>query len=189
VRSGKLLYIVQPRKTVRKLAAEELFEYAVRYLGVRACSTEELKVKLRPRAAHEADVGSAIARLKDVGYLNDQRFAESYAAARLENSGFGRMRVLRDLRTRRVPGKLAEQAVEQTFKGKGENELIEAYIERRMPALMGAGPIEDERVLARAYRGLLRAGFSPGGSLAALKRLAARPELIEEAPPEEEEIG
>ena len=62
---------------------------------------------------------------------------------------------------------------------------IDAFIERRLPSLVGAGQIEDERILARAYRRLRRAGFSSGGSLAALKRMAARPELIEEPPPED----
>ncbi len=47
--------------------------------------------------------------------------------------------------------------------------------------------VEDERELARSYGRLRRAGFSSGGALAALKRVAARPELIEEPPPEEED--
>ena len=176
---------VQPRKTVRKLAAEELFQYAVRYLGLRACSSDELKTRLRARAALGSDVEPTIARLKDIGYLNDKRFAESYAAARLENDGFGRIRVLNDLRIRRVPANLAEKAVEQVFEDKSESELIDAFIERRLPSLVGAGQIEDERILARAYRRLRRAGFSSGGTLAALKRMAARPESIEEPPPED----
>ncbi|MGD1071518.1 MAG: RecX family transcriptional regulator [Bryobacteraceae bacterium] len=176
---------MQPRKTVRKLAAEELFEYAVRYLGLRACSTDELKSRLRARAALVADVDAAIVRLKDIGYLDDRRFAESYAAARLENDGFGRMRVLTDLRSRRVPANLAEKAVERVFEDKSENDLIDAFIERRLPSLVGAGQIEDERILARAYRRLRRAGFSSAGTLAALKRMAARPELIDEPPPDD----
>jgi regulatory protein len=174
---------------VRKLAAEELFQYSVRYLGIRACSSDELKARLRPRAARAADVDSTIARLKEIGYLNDQRFAEGYATARLESDGFGRLRVLRDLRARRVTGKIAEKAIEQAFEGKAESELIDAFIVRRMASLARAGPIEDERVLAKAYRRLRRAGFSSGGSLTALKRLAARPELIEEPPPEDEGAG
>lgn len=155
---------MQPRKTVRKLAAEELFQYAVRYLGLRACSSDELKTRLRARAALGSDVEATIARLKDIGYLNDKRFAESYAAARLENDGFGRIRVLNDLRSRRVPANLAEKAVEQVFEDKSESELIDAFIERRLPSLVGAGQIEDERILARAYRRLRRAGFSSGNS-------------------------
>ncbi|MDP9171176.1 MAG: recombination regulator RecX, partial [Acidobacteriota bacterium] len=177
---------VRFKKTVRKLAPDELFEHAVRYLALQACSSDQLRLKLRPRAASEADLESAVARLKDVGYLNDERFAEHYASNRVENDGFGRMRVLQDLRARRVSGGLAEKAVEHAFEGKNEAELIDAYIDRRMPAIAAGGKIEDDRKLAAAYRRLRRAGFSSGGVLSALKRRAANPELLEEPPPDEE---
>lgn len=173
-------------KTARKLAPEELFEYAVQCLGRRPYAAEELKTKLRTRAERAADVDAAIVRLKDVGYLDDKRFAESFALNRAENDGFGKMRVLSDLRARRVAPKVAEQAVAQVFEDRGESEQIDAYIERRMPSLRAGGKIEDARELARAFRRLRRAGFSSGGALAALKRVAARPEEIEE-PVEEEE--
>jgi regulatory protein len=179
---------VQPRKTVRKLAAEELFEYAVKYLAIRACSSDELRWKLRLKAALASDVEPALARLKDIGYLNDKRFAESYAANRLGNGGFGRMRVLSDLRSRRVPGAVAEKAVEQAFDGTSEAELIDAFIARRLPLIGSQGKIEDDRVLARAYRRLRRAGFSSGGTLAALKRMAARPEELEDPPADEDVV-
>jgi len=138
------------------------------------------------RAANPADADAAIDRLKGVGYLNDQRFAESYATARVENEGFGRMRVLTDLRARRVSGDLADQAVERALGGRSEAELIDAFIERRMHSVAAGGPIEDEKKLAAAYRKLRRAGFTSGPILAALKRIAARPEALEE-PLEEEE--
>jgi regulatory protein len=171
----------------RKLAHEELFEYAVKCLGMRAFSAGDLRAKLQLRAANAVDVDPVLARLKDIGYLDDRRFAESFAAARVENEGFGRMRVLSDLRARRISGKLAEQAVERALGERSEAELIEAYIERRMPSIAGGGTIEDERKLASAYRRLRRAGFTSGPILAALKRIAARPDLLEEPPPEEDE--
>jgi regulatory protein len=174
------------RKKTLKLAESELFEYSVRYLGGRACSTEELRAKLRPRAAKASDVDAVLARLKEIGYLNDARFAESYAANRAENDGFGRMRVLSDLRGRRVAPAMAEKAVAEVFADKNEADLIDSFIERRMPSLRGEGLIEDQRELGKAYRRLRRAGFSSGGALAALKRRAARPEEIDE-PPEDEE--
>lgn len=175
------------RKPISKLEGDALFDYAVQYLALRACSSEELKGKLRLKAARLTEIDATLDRLKEIGYLNDARFAESYASNRVENDGFGRMRVLSDLRARRVSGKLADQAIEQAFEGKSEDEMIDAFIERRMASLWGKQQIEDERELARAYRRLRRAGFSSGGILTALKRMAARPELIEEPPPEEEE--
>ena len=184
--SDTLQNSVTPHKKPRKLAAEELFEFAVKLLTLRGHSTGELRTKLGRKAASRGDVDVAIARLNDVGYLDDKRYAESYASARVENEGFGRMRVLQDLRTRRISGKLAEQAVDQALEGRSESELIDAYIDRKMSSLVAAGPIEDEKKLATAYRRLRRAGFTSGGILAALKRKAASPELVNDAPEEEE---
>jgi regulatory protein len=179
---------VAAHKRPRRLASEELFEYAVKCLGARACSTGDLKSKLWRRAANPPDIDAVIARLNDIGYLNDQRFAEDYASARVENDGFGRMRVLNDLRTRRVSPEMADKAVERALEGRSEAELIDAFIERRMPSIAKGGPIEDEKKLAAAYRKLRRAGFTSGPVLSALKRIAARPESLEE-PPDEEEVG
>ena len=178
---------VAGRTRARKLASEELFEYAVKCLGVRGYSTGDLKSKLRVRAANPADADAAIERLKDIGYLNDQRFAEHYATSRVENEGFGRARVLSDLRARRVPESMAEQAVNQALEGRSEAQLIDTYIERRMPSVATGGKIEDERKLAAAYRRLRRAGFTSGPILTALKGLAARPDLLDEPMGQEEE--
>jgi regulatory protein len=176
-------------KKARKLASDELFEYAVKLLGARGYSSGDLRTKLRLKAAEPADIDHTLGRLKEIGYLDDQRYAKSYAAARVENQGFGRIRVLNDLRARRISGNLADQAVSQALEGRTEAELIDAYIERRMGSLMEAGPIEDERKLAAAYRRLRRAGFTSGPILSALKRKAARPELVNETPEEDEPDG
>jgi regulatory protein len=176
---------MRTRGPARKLTAEELFEHAVRHLAVSGCSSEELRQKLRPKALRTADIDAAIDRLKDIGYLNDARFAESFANNRVENDGFGKARVLSDLRNRRVPSALAAQAVEQAFDGKNEAELIEAFIDRRMPSLRTS--TDDQKELAKAYRRLRRAGFSSGPVLSALKRRAVRPEELEE-PAEDEPV-
>jgi regulatory protein len=94
------------------LDQEGLLNLALRALGGRAHSTGELREKLRRRAERQVDVDAVLAKLKESGYLNDRRFAENYASARLENQGLGKMRVLRDLRQRRVAPKLAEQVTE-----------------------------------------------------------------------------
>ena len=171
----------------RKLTPQELFDYAVRYLAGRAASSAELAAKLRAKAVNPHDADATVIRLREIGYLNDERFAESFANWRVENQGFGKTRVLNDLRARRVPQNLAEQAVEHALEGRNESEMADAYILRRMPALATAGKIEDQRKLAAAWRRLRRAGFSSGAAMSALKRLAARPEELEEPAEDEEE--
>jgi regulatory protein len=184
---------VRKPKKVQKLAAEQLFDYSVKLLAGRACSSAELAAKLRLKAERAGDVEETIARLKDLKYLDDARFAESFANARVENSGFGRMRVLSDLRARRVSSNLADRAVATAFEGKDEDELIDAYIARRMPGLAADRAAADEdrakadRRMASAYRRLRRAGFRSGAILAALKRLGAPADMEEPGDEEESE--
>src|SRR5258706_12593824 len=114
-----------------RLLIDALWEYAVKTLAVRAQSMGEMRRKLREKAEHPEDVEQVIYRLHDYGYLNDRRFAESYAGARLENQGLGKSRVLRDLRERRVSPDLAEKTVAQVYRDVDELVLSQKFIERK----------------------------------------------------------
>jgi regulatory protein len=158
---------------------EELLNYAVRALGGRAQSTGELREKLRRRAERAEDVDAVLGKLKELGYLDDKRFAESYAAARLENQGLGKMRVLRDLRQRRIAPQLAEQVTERTYQETDETKLIEDFLKRRYRGKKLGEFLGEEKNLAGAYRRLRYAGFSAGASIRVLKRYARRAEELE----------
>jgi regulatory protein len=177
---------MKTRKPPQKLPEQALFDYAVRSLAARSSTADELRFKLRRRAEKLTDIEPVIARLKDLGYLDDKRFAEMFTAMRIENDGFGRTRVLNDLRARRVPPPLAEKAVSLAFADTNEEDLVTAYMERRMPSIAAGGHKENERKLASAYAKLRRAGFAPGTILTVLRRYAARPELLEEPPPDDD---
>src|SRR5208282_1075603 len=113
------------------LDRDKLLNVALRALGGRAHSSGELREKLRRRAQNSEDVDQVLAKLKEAGYLNDRQFAESYATARLQDQGLGKMRVLRDLRQRRVAPQLAEQVTERTYAQTDEAGLIEEYLRRK----------------------------------------------------------
>jgi regulatory protein len=157
----------------------ELLNYAVRALGGRAHSTGELREKLRRRAERAEDVDAVLAKLKELGYLDDKRFAESYAAARLENQGLGKMRVLRDLRQRRIAPQLAEQVTEKTYQETDESKLIEDFLKRKYRGKKLGEFLGEEKNLAGAYRRLRYAGFSAGASIRVLKRYARQAEELE----------
>jgi regulatory protein len=166
-------------RKVKPLDAEALVNYALRLLGGRAYSTGELREKLRQRAERPESVDEVLSKLKGMGYLDDRRFAENYAAARLENEGFGKMRVLRDLRQRRVAPNLAEQVTERTFQSTDETELIEAFLKRKFRGKQLSTFLKDEKNLAAAFRRLRYAGFSAGASIRVLKRYASQAEELE----------
>jgi regulatory protein len=172
------------------LSAEALWDFAVKTLAGRAHSTGELRRKLIGKAEKSADVEAAIVRLRDYGYLNDGRFAENYAGARLENHGLGRSRVLRDLRERKVSGGLAERAVNRVYKEVNEMELIASFVRRKVHTKTPLPEaLEDPKTLASAYRKLIRAGFSSSNVILALKRIAKKQDLLDGfEPPEETEV-
>jgi regulatory protein len=153
----------------RRLDAESLWGYALRALAARAHSTGELREKLRRRAERISDIDDVIARLKDNGYLDDRRFAEGFANARLSNEGLGR--------GRDVYAEVDEQA------------LIDEWIRRKYRLAPREGIFQDEKDLASAYRRLLRAGFRTGDIVRALKRFARNPELLDAFEPPEETAG
>lgn len=173
-------------KRAKPLDEAQLFEYALKTLGGRACSTGELREKLRRKAEKAGDVDTVIAKLKDFGYLNDKKFAENFAARRLENEGFGKARVLSDLRGKRIAPVVAERAVSGAFAETNELDLIEQFLARKYRRTPIGEVVSEEKGLAAAYRKLRTAGFSHGNSLQVLKRYAKEAELLEAMEPPED---
>jgi regulatory protein len=137
----------------------ELFEYAVGALSRRMRTVKDLRRLMAPRAhegaAGEADMDRVIARLIELKYLSDTRFAQDYTRMRKENQGFGRRRVAQDLAVKGVDQELASATLEQAYGDADEVELARAYCERkRIP--QPAEPKEINRVMNR----LMRAGYS-----------------------------
>ena len=165
-------------RTPKKLAAEELFQYALTLLGGRALSAGEVRSKLGRRAEKPGDIEFVIAKLREYRYLDDGRFAEGYALARTDN--FGKARVLRDLRQRRVDSGVAEKAVEAAFADVEEGRVVNEWLRRKYRNVDLAEYLQEERHLASAYRKLRYAGFSSGASVRALKQFASRADELED---------
>ncbi len=176
-------------RSVRRLDCDALWSYALKVLAGRAHSTGELREKLRRRAERAGDVDDILARLKEHGYLDDRRYAEGFAAARLANEKLGRTRVIQDLRQHRVAPALAESTVRRVYEDVNEEALIEEWVRRKYRLAPREGLFQEDKDLAAAYRRLLRAGFRTGEIVRVLKRFAKNPDLLDsfEPPVDEEE--
>ncbi len=173
-------------RTSKRLEADKLWEYALKVLGGRAHSTGELRQKLRLRAAKIDDVENMLVRLKELGYLDDRRFAEGFAAARLSSDKLGRTRVIHDLRQRRVAPSLAESTVSKVYENADEPAMIEDWIRRKYRMAPREGLFREDKDMAAAYRRLARAGFRSGEIIRVLKKFARNPELLDGFEPPEE---
>jgi len=163
----------------KRLSQPELLQYAVRALQSRSLSVAELRTKLHAQAQCPGYVDQVMARLKQYGYVDDRRFAENFSRLRRENQGFGKYRVARDLRGRRVPPHLAEKAVKEAYLGTDEAALIQRFLRHKLRYIDQPPKLQDRREIASLYRMLMRAGFTSAKILDALRRMAAQPEWLE----------
>jgi regulatory protein len=175
-------------RKIRHVDSEGLWVYALRVLGGSAHSTGQLREKLRRRAARAEDVDGVLVRLKEAGYLDDRRFAEGFATARLSGEKFGRTRVIQDLRQRRVAPALAESTVQKVYQEVDEEALIEDCIRRKYRLAEREGLFQDDKDMASAFRRLARAGFRTGDIIKVLKRFAKNPDLLDNFEPPEEPV-
>jgi regulatory protein len=176
---------MEPPK-IRRLDRNALWDYALKILGGRAYSVNEMRTKLLRRAEHAEDASGILVKLNEYGYLDDKRFAEGFAAARLENQRFGRTRVVQDLRQRRIAPAVVAHSVEKVYQDVDETALIEEWIRRKYRLAPREALFQEDKDLASAYRRLLHAGFRSGDVVKVLKRFAQNPDLLDsfEAPEE-----
>lgn len=168
-----------PIKPPRKLDKNDLREYAHRLLAGRALSIGDFREKLRRRAAELGSVDELVNELKEMGALNDPRFAEHFAGVRAGSGSFGRQRVLSDLIRKKVAPKVAEKAVSDAFLGTNEAVLVEEWLQKKYRTQNLGELLQDPNKLASVYRRLRQAGFSTGPSIKVLKRFAAQAEELE----------
>ncbi|MGA2276873.1 MAG: regulatory protein RecX [Terracidiphilus sp.] len=164
-----------------------LYEYGVRSLGRQMRSEADLRRlmqrRVEPGEPGEATVAAVIAKLKEMHYLDDHSFAETYARLRQQNEKLGQRRVKQDLKQKGVHDALIAETLEARYAGTNEEALAREHMERkhlRKP--------ENEKETARVMRRLVTAGFSTGviykilrqwdvpeEALAALDNLEAEP--------------
>jgi regulatory protein len=168
-----------PRKP-KKLATGALWEYALRCLDRKPYSAADLQQKLKANADTPETLAEVMSKLREYGLLNDRKFAESFATTQLEGRGHGASRVIRDLRTRRVGGKTAEEAVRQVYGEVNEADLIRQYLNRKFRSKDLKQFLREDKNLASAYRRLRTAGFSANGSIRVLKEFTQRAQELED---------
>jgi len=132
--------------------AREAFEKGLAALRRRERGTAELADWLRRRGFEPAEVSSALARLTEVGELDDRRFATRFAEDKRELRGWGPERIREALAARGIPHELVELALSADGHAH-QLERAEALLAERGKALGS----EADRARALSY--LTRRGY------------------------------
>ncbi len=147
-----------PRVIDQEKARERTVQRAVKLLAAKPRSIQELRERLLEKQwADEAAVEYALGKLKEYGYLDDERFAFGFASYKVRQKPVGRQRLARDLQTKKVSKETADAALELVYQETPEEELITRAIEKRI-RLRGRPATRQET--KSLYDHLQRLGFS-----------------------------
>jgi len=111
---------------------DKTMAFALRLLAAKPRSRAELRERLGEKCDDDA-VAEVISRLEELGYVDDKKFAASFAATRIATRPLGRVRLRRDLQRRKVSGEVAESAMNEVYGETNEETLIEKAIAKAMP--------------------------------------------------------
>ena len=128
--------------------------YAYRLLAQRAYSEQELAEKLSVKGFTAAAVTRTVARLKTQGYLDDMRLAADQAE-RLQARGFGSAGIKAKLGQKG----LSPDTVEHTLAAAGKDPDLQSA-QRLLASRFAADALKEPQTRARAFRLLLRRGYS-----------------------------
>jgi regulatory protein len=143
-----------------RLSPEELrartFQRAAKLLTAKSRSVAELRERLLERCSSKDIVETVIARLREYGYLDDERYALTYASSKVRQQPVGRRRLEQSLAKRKVERSVADEALDQVFAATSEADLIDRAIEKRV-RLRGRPKTRAEA--KSLFDHLLRQGF------------------------------
>src|SRR6201984_2367588 len=110
----------------------------------RAHSVHEMKTKLARRTENELLVRVVMARLKENGQLDDDRYAQQFTRNRMQSRKQGKFRIQRELRARGVADSVINSALEETATQNDPAVVVRERIERKLKSYRGE--IDDKKI-------------------------------------------
>ena len=161
-----------------KQAPRSPYTAALEMLARRPYAVAELRRALERKFGSGEPVDAAIARLRELSYLDDKKFAEFYASSLARNRAFGRQRILRELKAKLVDYRYIELAIDRALEETDERKLLEQTLDKKVRNLRL--PL-TYRKLDSLCRSLLRQGFRADDIMKAVRSRAELRPVAEEA--------
>jgi len=147
---------------------EETKKRALKILGSRNFSEQEMLKRLTSKGETEENAAEAVRWLVELGYINDSDYA-TLIVRHYSAKGYGETRIRDELYKRGIPRDLWDEKLEEIDDG----EMNDVALEFLKKKLRGS---EDKDDLRRASDALVRRGFSFDDARAVINRYLECPE-------------
>lgn len=141
------------------------YGWGVDYLAEAPRTAHQIKDRLMSRGAPEEVAEAVVDRLAELGYVNDEQFAESWVRSRQRSRGLAKGAIKRELITKGIDKETADAAVEDVA-DEDEYERAKTLALKKVKSMRGL----DKQVATRRLVGMLgRKGYPPGIAFAVVK--------------------
>ncbi|MCF8588138.1 regulatory protein RecX [Gordonia liuliyuniae] len=138
------------------------WDAALRLLGARARSRQEMHDRLVSRGFTEDEVSTTMSRLDECDLLDDAEFAHEWVQSRHAHSARGRHALRRELGAKGIDDEIVADALE-TIDPEAERDIAYALAEKKLT--FDADDLADPNIRAKAFRRLSgalgRRGYPP----------------------------
>ena len=131
-------------------------QWALRALARRMHTTREVERGLARRGWSHVTIEGVLGYLKELGYLDDAKFAETWVTGRSMIKFHGPLCLLKDLQARGIEEETARTAIQRLLPRSREMELARRAAERKRQTIRESGI----RAVAAMHRHLRSRGFS-----------------------------
>ena len=169
--NGKEVDSAELNEIIDTVNIRRAHNYAVSLLSRRDHSERELMTKLTQKG-YTNGAEEAIEKLKDGGYVSDERFARLYVRELQTFKKYGKRRIEQELYRKGIDRDIIRVILDETDFDEGE---LVALIERKY-----ARYLSDEKGIQKTVNSLLRMGYSYGEIRDALRTINENAELNDE---------
>jgi regulatory protein len=142
---------------------DRALQLAHRAVGRRERTVAELRTFLERKRVEPENIAAAVADLREVGLLDDARYAQRFAEDKRELESWGAERIARELQRRGIAPDLISAVVADRSR-EAELQTALVLLARRVP------PPADDRERDRAWRLLIRRGYEAELAYEAVRR-------------------
>lgn len=143
------------------------FSRALDILSRRDHSEAELTLKLRRKGVGEEEITAVVARLRELGYLDDRRLAGRIAETALAEGRMAGPRLGRELVRRGIPRDLAAEVMARASEGYDYRKAVRKLLAARFPSFdPSAADAREKRRVACWFQ---RRGYPLSAILEALR--------------------
>ena len=143
-------------KNIKKKVGTTPMDAALNYLSIKARTAREMELYLDSKQYGEYEVYQVVERLKELGYINDEKYCEDFISSRLNTKAVSKRKLREQLYTHGIDKETIENAI-ANVPDETELENAKAVAQRFMEQFE---ELDEKQKTQRIIKRLMSRGYS-----------------------------